>query len=273
MAIRLDGVDDTRLHSAGGLSGLEERSAQTIAVVINRNGTGTWDSIFTATDSGGATRGAALTFNTSNQLAHWNGQGGSPNAISSALTDTTNWYMLAFTMGASAATPRYHRRQEGGAWTHEAASGTPTTGSPFPTVGASGVLRIGTYEAGGDPITADIVCVGVILSELSDASVETLDWSIASWDAVFTGASAWLIDYEAITPARTDRTGNGGNETSATGGTLVSDPASWSWGGAAATRPKQPLVVTEAVQRAALYCSAIKESVAGRLWLPEGAAA
>jgi len=79
--------------------------------------------------------------------------------------------------------------------------------------------------------------VGAYKDALGQAAIESLTMTdFASWQAVFTGADAWLHGYEDAT-TQVDRTGNGGDEVTRNGVTLVSDPPGWAW---AATPPSGP---------------------------------
>lgn len=124
-----------------------------------------------------------------------------------------------------------------GAWAAENETAAQDTAAPT-TVGSGFRHLIGNEAALGDDANFDLVCIGAIKGALSQATFESLDQTaFSSWQAVFTGANAWLLGFETIS-SQTDRTGNGGDELSRSAGiTLVSDPAGWSWGAVTETPP------------------------------------
>lgn len=187
-----------------------------------------------------------LEFDTSNHLASWEGISGvsDPSCTSTtALADTTNWEIVGYSWdGAVAGTCTYWWKVGAGAWTSEAISlargtGTMTWGSGFRHV-------VGDDPSLGDDGNYDCVCIGAYKGALNSTQVQSLDMnSIGSWDAVFTGANAWLLGFNAI-GTRVDRTGNGGDEVSRSAGiTLQADPAGFSWAGAAAPYNPVPMLM------------------------------
>jgi hypothetical protein len=233
MAYRFDGTDPFLLASIGAFSGYGVRNNPLSgAVLLKRNGNiSAWNSIHVI-DNGGATNYAfVMEFDTANQLA---ADITTANPLSSAATfnNTTDWMILGFCWdGTNTAGAWVWRWKIGSnAWSSE----TDTSGTNASTAGSGYRHRIGTEAAGGDDANYDMVCIGLTKSTLSQGTFESLNMTqFSTWQSVFTGAGAWLLGFETIS-SQTDRTGNGGNETSRSGGiTLVSDPPSWVWGGPA----------------------------------------
>lgn len=210
----------------GGLSG---------AALLKRNGLGTWQGIH-CIDNGAADYDFLMEFDPTDHL-----NSGTPNVASwvsaQGFADTTDWMIVGFTWDGTFVAGGWNWRWKigTGAWSSEAETAVLDSSAPT-TLGAGYRHMIGNVTGLTDDADYDIVCIGAIKGALAAASFQTLDMAgIASWDAVFTGANAWLLDFQDIA-ARTDRTGNGGNEVSrsAAGITLVADPAGWSWGGGVA---------------------------------------
>lgn len=256
MAYRLDGTDPFFRCSIGALNGysMHGSAALSYAALVKRRAASAWHGIYVVDNGSTTNYSFAMEFDPSNQLA---ADLTTANPFSSVATfnDTTNWMIVGLTMagsgssGSTAVTWRY--KIGAGAWSSEA----DTSPGSNTTAAGSGYRHLIGNEAGlGDDANFDVVCAGAIQSNLSQASFESLTMTdIASWDAVFTGAGAWLVGFDAIS-SRTDRTGNGGNEVSRSSGiTLVSDPAGWSWGGAATAVARPPAMALTAVRTAATW--------------------
>lgn len=237
MALRFSGTDPFLRTSIGAFNGYGIRSGSpnSGASLLKRNATSAWHGIHTI-DAGGTTNWHyPMEFNPSNQLAQDTSNSGWTTAAT--YTSTADWMILAFTWTGGNTTGDFVWRWKIGAGAWQSETDTATAFANAPSTAGSGYRHIiGNNASLGDDANFDWVCTGLIQSSLSQATVESLSMTgIASWDAVFTGTGAWLIDGEA-TATRTDRAGNGGDETSRSAGlTLVSDPSGWSWGGAAAT--------------------------------------
>lgn len=207
------------------------------AALLKRNASGAWHGIHTI-DQGNTSNYVYLDeFNPSNQLI--GGTTGASWTSTGTFTDTTNFGIYGFTWGgANTAGSLVWRWKVGaGAWSNESETMTFDVGGV--TSAGSGFRHvIGNEAALGDDANFDIVCAGLIKSNLSQATFESLDMSsFSTWQAVFTGAGAALWGYETIS-TQTDRTGNGSDELSRSAGiTLVSDPAGWSWGAVTETPP------------------------------------
>lgn len=231
MAYRLSGVDPFLRASPGAFTGYAmQQSPSSSFALIKRNAISSWQGVICADNGAGAVYHDAIEFNPSDGLAGWmTGGAGYSNAV--AITDTTNWMIVGYTWdGTSGATSwTWWWKIGAGAWQSSTSNATANTATAF----ASTFHWIIGNEANlQDDAQFDIVVAGSIKSKLSTATLQTLNMTTAaSWDAVFTGASAWLLGFDAI-GTRTDRTGNGGNETSRSAGAtvaLVADPPGWTW--------------------------------------------
>lgn len=230
MSYRFDGTDDDVRFSPGSFVGYAAGPI-TCAALINRNGTGAWGGVLTWTDVAGAASGVVgadlIEFSNTDLLSFWNGQVGGQDisgSTATAITDTTNWMIVAVSWGGASTAPRYHWKIGAGAWVHESIA--DSTGASSAAMAAADRWIVGTDPTGGDDLNADVTCTGAIKSALSDAAIEALDMTtFASWQSVFTD---WLIGFET-SATQTDRTGGGGDEVSRAGTSLVSDPAGWTW--------------------------------------------
>jgi len=242
MAYRFTGTDPFLRASIGAFDGLSlESDALSWAVLLKRISTGAWQGIHVI-DEGNTTPYTYMSeFNASDELS------GGPDGVTASaatFTDTTDWIILGFTRagGLGAGLTWTWRWKIGtGAWSSEA----DTYSGRSSTAGSTYRHVIGNEPGLLDDADFDLVCLGMIESELSQATFESLTMTdIASWDAVFTGASAMLLGFDDIS-TRTDRTGNGADEVSRSAGiTLVSDPAGFDWGGGGASHPNRNYIWT-----------------------------
>jgi hypothetical protein len=270
VALRFNGTDPFLRASMGAFSGFVfGNQPSSFAACLKRNGTGTWQGIHVVDDGAGANVSYPMEFNPSNNIveAMSTGDGGRTNGT--AITDTTNFMIVGWTWDGSGSSTGmiFYWKIGTGSWntftpTGPGAFGTPVWGSGYRHI-------IGNEAALGDDANFDWVCNGAIESALSPTAFQSLDMSsIASWDAVFNGSGAWLLDGQSI-GTRTDRTGNGGNEINRSAGiTLVSDPAGWSWGTTSVFAfPRNPLAEMYAAggpQRAQML-ALIRPQLAGQL--------
>jgi hypothetical protein len=238
MALRLNGTDPFLRASIGAFSGYAIRqSPLSMATCLKRIGASSWQGLHIIDQGSTSNFFYSAEFNPSNQMIGDTDPGHSAFNTTATFNDTTNWMIVGFCWDGSGTAGHWVWRWKigAGAWSSE----TATSDAPgVATIGAGYRHLIGNEAALGDDANYDWVCTGLIKSNLAQATFESLTLTdIASWDAVFTGAGAWLLDGQALA-SRTDRTGNGGNESSRSGSiTLVSDPPGWSWGGAVATIP------------------------------------
>jgi hypothetical protein len=240
MSYRFGGADPFLRAGIGALNGYALRQSPfSLAALLKRNSAGTnWRGVH-AIDTGGATAyGWTLEFQPTNELFTDLSGAGTDDVISTAqFASTTSFEILGYCWdGLTTAGHHIWRTKVGAAaWGSETdthpATGAATIGSGYRQIigNEPGLLDDGDY---------DLVCLGWIKSNLSQASFESLDMvSLDTWKAVFTGASAFLMAFDDIS-TRTDLTGNGGNETARSAGiTLQADPAGWTWGGAPAIKP------------------------------------
>jgi len=258
VSYRLNGTDPFVRCSIGAFNGVNFRNNNLSgAVLLKRNSASSWQGIWVIDSGGSSDYSYPMEFNPSDQLAGDRTTGG-PFSSTATFNDTTNWMIVGFTAGTTAGSWVWRWKIGAGAWSNETES-APVT--PAGSAAGAAYRHIIGNEAGLlDDANYDIVCIGGINANLSQASFESLTMTdIASWDAVFTGAGSWLIGFDAI-GSRTDRTGNGGNEVSRSAGvTLQSDPPGFNWGGGGATfvRPRIVISSSRAVQRALSRCQAV----------------
>ena len=237
MAIRFDPAQSAVIRaSIGAFSGYSwANNPHSGASLFKRNAASAWSGCHVIDDGTSTDHCYPLELNPSNQAE--DGHSGLTWTSTQTFNDTTNWIILGHTWAGTANTWTYRWKIGSGAWGNEVESSNNSVGTE--TIGSGWRHLIGNNSGLTDDNSWDWVCTGHIKTNVAQATFESLTMTdIASWDAVFTGAGAWLLDGQA-TSSRTDRTGNGGNEVSrsAAGLSLVSDPPGWSWGGAAATSP------------------------------------
>jgi len=235
MAYQFASTDPYVRCAIGAFNGYTWRNSPSSgAALFKINSIGVWRGI-TAIDTGTLVVYVDdFEMDNANHLSTWDGvsSNGTPTSVA-AFTDTSNWMIVGYTWdGTLTGTPWVWRWKIGaGSWNSEAVF-PGSNGVRTAAIGSGYRHVIGNEPALNDDGRQDIVCVGKIKSNLSQATFEALTLTdIASWDAVFTGSTAWLIDFETI-GSRIDRTGNGGNEINRNNVSLVSDPAGFSWGGA-----------------------------------------
>jgi len=228
MAYRLTGTDPFVRFSIGAFNGYSmESDVMSAAALLKRRSATAWHGIHVVDDGTTSPYTYIDEFNPSDQLV------GGPDGVTTSVqtfNDTTNWMIVGFTKAAGTGAGiawTWRWKIGAGAWSSEADTYSGRTSS----AGSGYRHIIGNEPALGDDADFDIVCAGLIKSQLSQASFESLDMSsFSTWTSVFTGAGAWLIGFQAI-GSLSDNTGNGGNELSRSAGiTVVSDPPGWSWG-------------------------------------------
>ena len=115
MAYQFSGTDPQIRFSPGAFVGYGLRqSAFTVAALIKRDSISSWQGIWTMDQGSSTVYHDWLELDPTNQLALWNGGIGTGDitfATGTALTDTTEWTIVALTFGpaspGSAATPRW----------------------------------------------------------------------------------------------------------------------------------------------------------------------
>jgi hypothetical protein len=249
MAYRFDGSDDDVRFSMGAFDGYTAGPISG-AVLLKRNAASAWHGLICVYDATGADSGNVgldlIEYSNGNQLAFWNGKVGGAfidGSSGTAVSDTSNWQIVGVSWNGASSAPRFHWKVGAGSWNH--ASGADSTGSDANTFATADRIIVGTDPTDSDDLSGDVVCAGMIKANWADGDFEALDMSaFSSWTAKFTGAGAWLVGFEA-SGALTDRTGNGGDEASRAGTTLVSDPGGWSWAGAGTTYEKDEIGISE----------------------------
>ena len=243
MAYRFSGTDPQFRASIGAFNGYNWRTnPSSAAMLLKRNVASAWTGLQGIDTGSAAIYAIDYEITSGNQLTGWDGVSGSTwTAASTAPNDTTNWMILGYTWdGAHGTTGGWVWRWKVGAGAWGSENETLPAGTPTGTLGASHRHIIANDPTLADDASIDVVCFGKITSNLSQATFESLDMTtFASWNAVFTGAGALLHGFEVV-GSQTDRTGNGGDEVTRNGVTLVSDPAGWSWslgGGTTVTIP------------------------------------
>ena len=198
-----DGTDDKVTCSLGN-AGLA--TSVTLALIVKVSDDSTAGKDF----AGNGTNG--YSFRRRSGTIRLVGSGGAfAQATSLNIVIANGWCLVAAGKTGGTNTPRFHKYvYSTNTWTHENATGTlvdPTTGSGSFLIG-SGVL--------GDFVAADIAVVGAWNTNLSDAQVEALAYSLPAWFAV-QPKGLWLLDQSAVAQTVIDLTGCGANESSITG--------------------------------------------------------
>jgi hypothetical protein len=219
---------DGKLYtSPGALVGLQRNQAFSYAALLKRRATSVWHSILNIENGAAGNFMFPMEFNPGNNLA---GDFTTANPFQSAATfaDTVNWMIVGLTWdGSTTANKVVWRWKIGSApWSSELET---SPGANASAIGSGYHMIIGVEAGSGDDADFDMVCIGAIRSELSQAQFESLTMTdFLSWRNVFAGSGAWLLGFQAIDTI-IDMTGNGGNETSRTTPTLQPDPPGWEW--------------------------------------------
>lgn len=228
MAYRFNGADPQLYAAIGAFNGFTRNAPFSYAALLKRNAVSAWHSIYNIENGAFGNFMYPMEFEPGDRLA---GDFTTANPFMSVATfnDIVNWMIVGATWDGSTNANKIVWRWKigGGAWNSELDT---SPGSNATAAGSGYHHLIGTEGAGGDDANYDMCCIGAIKSELNQATFESLDMSsFASWKGVFTGANAWLMGFDTIS-LQLDRTGNGGDEGSRSGGiTLVADPPGWLW--------------------------------------------
>jgi len=143
----------------------------------------------------------------------------------------STWSLAAITCTAAGATPRFHGKTRGsGSWVHVNASST-FTGN---TIDAAAV-EFGSFNNGAFSSfwNGRLATAAVFNSALSDGQLESIETSPATLTVKGLGPIAlWDFNQAAVGTAVTDLTGNGSDETTRSGTTVVDgdDPPGWTFG-------------------------------------------
>lgn len=139
---------------------------------------------------------------------------------------THDWVIQVITKATGSATPRYHLYRNG-TWRH--ADGQAALGNP--STQAGGNIRIPSFAG----LSFDPLDVAVAAqwngTALSDGQIETLTTNLQSQDWFDLDPSGlWNFNQASTGTAVDDVTGNGADQTSITGTTVISDgPANWDY--------------------------------------------
>lgn len=228
---RFDGIDDNIITSAAAL---EQMSYGTVAYIFKRRGTGYRTAL--AFDTSSNNTQWATGWNDSNALYMWTNDGSNGPSVAS----TTTHYLVVVRKGDGVLTPRFSLYDFVAAtWTHAAGSLAIGNG---PVAGVSGVT--GFDWGGAELADADFYVRAAWANEVQwsadaagDAAIEAagLHTSYSNWVTATSGTNTalWRFDQASTTDPVNDQTGNGANQTSIVGTTVVTgdDPPGFSWGG------------------------------------------
>lgn len=139
---------------------------------------------------------------------------------------SAGWHCTFITKATGTATPRHHNYPYStGVWTHTNFGGT--TSNSALTIGE---IRIGTFDSATQGLRGDIEIMGAWKREISDGEINaaTFPTRYQSW----TGAAPdalWPFNQGSVGTPVTDVTGNGANQTSVSGTSVVSGPAEFTY--------------------------------------------
>lgn len=177
--------------------------AWTIAALVKRDSTGNYDGIaalLSGTPGSGTTE-AGIGFDGANQ--NWIYVDPGYVQFTTALTDTTNPYIVAVSKAAGSATPRLAwKLGSGGSWSHENA------GATIADQIASSHLEIGVLS--GEELPAHVGVIGIWEGAMSDANKEALDnnWQTSDWWGNAHGQPQFLCEFNVAAGSLTDLAGN-----------------------------------------------------------------
>lgn len=150
----------------------------------------------------------------------WNyGQGVAARGVGGQTNGSWAAYIGRKTTGGANA-PRGRKIVYGGSTTDTTAGSALADGT---APGAGGILQVGRWGTASEYLAADVAAVAVFTSDLSDATTATF----TTWANILAAGPAWAVHFDQASPtdAITDATGNGGNSSSITGTTIVSNPS------------------------------------------------
>lgn len=202
----------------------------TFAAIVKRGATGSWHTFLALHSSGGGALNQ-FAYNSDDQVVMWsNGD----NATGPAALAATAWGLVVVRKATGSATPRFSLYNfTADTWAHANGSmAIPNWSAP----GASGTVRFRweTFDhfVGRVAVRAAWNTVKWAADSTGDAALEAagLQTSLQKWvDAAPDGL--WPFNQAATTTAVTDITGNGANQTTLTGTTVVTgdDPPGFSF--------------------------------------------
>lgn len=231
LARRFDGIDDHILASVGTATLTGNYTIAWLGRKLRDTQLSSLSAPFNTTDAAGGNLGhrTLLTTVGALQMAHTLDVETAPT-LRHAEHD---WIIYAVTGNAgSTAIVRFHLWTPDGGWQHED-SGT-TVG---PIAATPDLIEFGSRFNAGIHEKGDVAVVGAWNSQLSDGSIETLstNWRTQDWFDL-SPAGLWDFGQDSVGTPVTDITGNGADQTSIAGTTVIDDgPAGWIYGAAAPT--------------------------------------
>lgn len=193
--LSFDGVDDVVTSSTLGIN---LTGALSTMAVIKRGAT-TGFECWASNCVAAGTTALAMEFNAGNankMLAETNAANVS-NSVT-AVTDTTNWWFVAYTKPAGSTAGRFHFKNLTtlAATVHEAG----TTAIANPNSQAGGALRIGNYgSALSDDWNGLIALVAQFTSDLGDAGIDTILATLTT-SGIWALTPQLLVECTALTP-------------------------------------------------------------------------
>lgn len=213
MARTFNGTTDLIRFSIGGLSSVG--AANTFVAIVQRGSDTTTDTMIGLHNSLGDRKQAMLIrgFDTLELVNETTGGSDSTFTVLSA----DGWVLLAVGKGTGTVVPRMHKYVfSTNTWTHE--NGDTPIADGF-NAGASGFVE--SSNGGVDLWHGEIAALGVFGQNLSDAKIESLPFSFATWLA-YAPLGMWVFDQSAVSQAILDQTGRGANETTRSGTSVSS---------------------------------------------------
>lgn len=227
MAVReFDGVDDLIELAAGTLSTLVQ-GANTFAVIVKL----TSDADKALVSFGAAANplaGLVIFLNAGQHQPGYQSNAGGTLVAGVDLTASDGWLLIGFDKGSTTVKPRLHVYDYGAAtWTHADADNT-VADQPASTVTR---IAVGQDAAGNNKAAVRLAVFGAWKSPLVDADYESgMRSSLGAWEALAPDALCPFNQASTADPVA-DTTGNGADQTSITGTTVVTgdDPPGFSF--------------------------------------------
>lgn len=218
-----DDLDDELQTATGALDGL---TYGTLAVLVKRLSIGTTDTIVAPHTSGGTGSGLRTEWTEFDDIALRDSAGGTSNVGSQGTANV--WRLLVWRKATGSVTPRVSiYNYSTASWQHSPGHAALADGE---APGLSGTIRFGIGQFGGRLHAR--IAAGAYWSNLvkwsadaaGDAAIAAagLETAYQNW-IDNTPSGAWKFNQAATTTAVVDDTGNGADETSLTGTTVVDD--------------------------------------------------
>jgi hypothetical protein len=227
MAVReFDAVDDL-VELAAGTLGTLVRGANTFAVIAKL----TSDADKALVSFGAAANplaGLVIFLNAGQHQPGYQSNAGGTLVAGVDLTASDGWLLIGFDKGSTTVKPRLHVYDYGAAtWTHVDADNT-VADQPTNTVTR---VAVGQDAAGSNKAAIRLAVLGVWKSRLADADYESgMHSSLGAWSAL-TPDALCPFNQASTATAVADVTGNGADQTSITGTTVITgdDPPGFSF--------------------------------------------